>query len=241
MTAIINDYMHCLDIHDDNVAFEYIIEHLGQCDVSKCHKFRRNYRDRRVHSEQKDIDEHTRARRQQTINDDVYVQVMDKMHCYFYHSRTRSNDSDEREQKSQNHMDKFNQIGIQHLRPNGTAKFYEYGHKFVYCEHEGCAILPLGDCDVDGGTVYEIYSKYNCLKEEVTQNEMCPLIMPLWDAEFTKARYHFNSYHARKLSRNRLEWILCQMIYCNYTYYQFEFAKTYRENAEDHVHFYHFG
>ena len=76
------DYMHLLMHHDDDKDFDYIFRSLGDCDLSKCNQFTRNYR-RRISDEDdvelKNDDDHD-------INDEVLREILVKLHCHFYHS-----------------------------------------------------------------------------------------------------------------------------------------------------------
>eukprot|EP01084_Bolivina_argentea_P218709 371088_1 len=70
----LNDYLHLINQHYQDQQTEFILKQLGHCDITTCKIFRRNNRNR---NEIKDsIDD---------INDIVYCQLMDKMHCHFQH------------------------------------------------------------------------------------------------------------------------------------------------------------
>eukprot|EP01083_Nonionella_stella_P051593 137001_1 len=43
---ILNDFLHCVQVHDTNDDFHYIHELLDRCQIASCSAFRRNYRDR---------------------------------------------------------------------------------------------------------------------------------------------------------------------------------------------------
>eukprot|EP01084_Bolivina_argentea_P101864 182562_1 len=70
---IIYHYTHLMDKHDNDEHFEYIVTTLGECS-SECNRFKRYGTEQKTSTE--DVD----------INDIVYCQIMDKIHCYFLHS-----------------------------------------------------------------------------------------------------------------------------------------------------------
>eukprot|EP01084_Bolivina_argentea_P052282 96033_1 len=70
--SALNNYVHLLDQHATDEEFEYISNALGVCDIKTCNAFRRNYRDR---NQKEKIDPNI-----------TYLQILDKMHCFFVHS-----------------------------------------------------------------------------------------------------------------------------------------------------------
>eukprot|EP01084_Bolivina_argentea_P020515 38150_1 len=72
LLRILNDYLHLMKLHDNDTDFQYINNLWGICDILKCDMYRRNNRE-----------EISVAQLQ--INDEVYKQIMNGIHCYFTH------------------------------------------------------------------------------------------------------------------------------------------------------------
>eukprot|EP01084_Bolivina_argentea_P296684 511000_1 len=72
---ILNNFLHCIEFHDGNDEFEYIYTSLGNCAINCCESIKRNYRDRG--NENNDIVVENKLT--------TYEQVLDKIHCYYYH------------------------------------------------------------------------------------------------------------------------------------------------------------
>eukprot|EP01084_Bolivina_argentea_P117291 208318_1 len=70
---VLNDYTDLLQQDDGGKHFENILKELGHCNIDTCNKFMRNYRHR------------TNSSFRQT-NKAVTECILDKMHCYVYHS-----------------------------------------------------------------------------------------------------------------------------------------------------------
>eukprot|EP01083_Nonionella_stella_P013988 39350_1 len=71
-----NDYLHLIEHHDGDEQFELIVDRLGRCDITKCSKFKRNYRNRMILNEENRVKEN---------GHNFIVSIMDNMHCYFQH------------------------------------------------------------------------------------------------------------------------------------------------------------
>eukprot|EP01084_Bolivina_argentea_P259900 438743_1 len=65
--ALLNSFHHLLNEHDSNAQFEEIYRILGECNISKCNRFRRNRRDR-------SIEQHRVL---------LLDEILDKIHCHF--------------------------------------------------------------------------------------------------------------------------------------------------------------
>eukprot|EP01084_Bolivina_argentea_P027435 51003_1 len=76
ISTIIDAYIHCCNQHDDDKDFEFIVKSLTRCKVSNCDKFKRNYRNRNNNEENKWNDD---------MKDNIVSQILDIIHCYFYH------------------------------------------------------------------------------------------------------------------------------------------------------------
>eukprot|EP01083_Nonionella_stella_P134162 408212_1 len=67
-------FLHLKQHHDSDDHFEYIYDHLPNCQVNHCDKFKRNYRNRSA--------QHVREER----HNPPIQEILDKIHCYFKHS-----------------------------------------------------------------------------------------------------------------------------------------------------------
>eukprot|EP01084_Bolivina_argentea_P169584 293970_1 len=220
-------YHHLIYEHDKHYErfhdqeFEYIVKYLGYCDLHKCRKFQRNYRNRNVLQCDSDLDFNFNEM------DRVYISIFDKMHCYFYHSfdikyrRTHNNAV-----SLQNNAN-YSKINKQWIAPSKFNQFscYNYGYKFLYDEREELHVLQQADLD-QGVRVRE---KYENLKQEVTENSISHLSMQQFNHEYGKAQIHFyTNYRKEKCPKLVLEQLLVVMFYCNYDNFQHEFSETFR-------------
>eukprot|EP01084_Bolivina_argentea_P194369 333488_1 len=73
---LITDYSHLLLRHNNDLNFAKIVAKLGGCDIISCKMFTRNNRNR---AEETKSDELIKK------EDEIYFQILDKMHCCFYH------------------------------------------------------------------------------------------------------------------------------------------------------------
>eukprot|EP01084_Bolivina_argentea_P115545 205457_1 len=259
ISHIIDHYIHLQDWHDSDEEFEFILKLLGECKISKCIKFQRNYRNRsefKQHNEMK-LDTHQMA----------IIQILDKMHCYFCHTidignRISINDinsivavcnTDDIEQYLVNQkllmikqilgsklkhlnstikqrivrINKYNQLKLNtesKIDIEEKKEMYEEGMLFEYKDEHPHQY-----------TVWDIPRPVNpthcSLKEEIINNSIYPLLMENFTVEYKKAQMHFNSKYRKTLySHMGVEYILALLFYCNYTEFQFEFSKTYRED-----------
>eukprot|EP01084_Bolivina_argentea_P030770 56956_1 len=79
VSGIIDAYIHCCNQHDADKDFEFIVKSLTECKVLNCDKFKRNYRNRNNNEESKWNDD-IKDNSHNTVS-----QILDKIHCYFYH------------------------------------------------------------------------------------------------------------------------------------------------------------
>eukprot|EP01084_Bolivina_argentea_P029920 55511_1 len=70
-SKIIDDYIQTIYVHDEDAEFKFITETLGHCDKSTCDKFNRNFLNENIIWTNKE--------------DMIFPDILDKMHCYFYH------------------------------------------------------------------------------------------------------------------------------------------------------------
>eukprot|EP01084_Bolivina_argentea_P236051 397023_1 len=78
--VIINNYLHLMGAHKSDKEFEFITNCLGSCEIKKCECFARNNTRRLSCYVKKDIPQNN------STEDMVCTQVMDKIHCYFQHT-----------------------------------------------------------------------------------------------------------------------------------------------------------
>eukprot|EP01084_Bolivina_argentea_P227507 384217_1 len=71
---ILNDYIHTLQEHNDDKQFDGIVSQQEPCNIENCQIFRNNYRHREIETEMKDI------------ANIVSNEILNKIHCYFYHT-----------------------------------------------------------------------------------------------------------------------------------------------------------
>eukprot|EP01084_Bolivina_argentea_P257056 432977_1 len=75
ISEILNDYLHLMTTHDDDIQFEEIVNKFKYCDIKNCKVFQRNNRNRNDEKQnQKHINTCT-----------AIMQILDKIHCYFCH------------------------------------------------------------------------------------------------------------------------------------------------------------
>eukprot|EP01083_Nonionella_stella_P096546 271440_1 len=267
----VDDFLHLLHCHDDNgKEFETIYNVLGgNCNTKKCQMLARNYRDRshakeNVTSSQQIADkihcffihsydvghrlttqeklmvnhEGTTDDSKHDDNDDDFAQAlidkkilrinqiisskreMIKHESNILHSRlsTKYNQLD----KSDDHK----------MKPD----MYNFGVLFKYnYKNENI----IGEC-------IPVASKYSCLKEELTTNDLNVITIEQFSSELQKAGINFNSQYKKskaKWKNMHIEHILSMMIYSNYDALQNMFSKTYyvKQYIHKHNRFYHFG
>eukprot|EP01084_Bolivina_argentea_P274350 467606_1 len=103
ITTIVDSFLHLMAEHETEEEFEYIQKQLNPCDIITCDAFQRNYR--------------IKSSNDTTKDDNVFIQIMDKIHCYFLHSYDIGNrikhrlitEMEEKENKSET-SDILNQI-----------------------------------------------------------------------------------------------------------------------------------
>eukprot|EP01084_Bolivina_argentea_P252982 424824_1 len=94
IVEVLNGYLHLIVYHKNDKQFDEIISLFGVCDISKCVKFSRNHRTRNIihsaASSDNHLDKCNENEQQHTDtyehNERAYIHIMDKIHCYFYHS-----------------------------------------------------------------------------------------------------------------------------------------------------------
>eukprot|EP01084_Bolivina_argentea_P200250 342453_1 len=78
LTQILSDFSYMITYA--KTLDEDIYNQLGECDFKKCRMFKRNYRHRNI----KDL--YNKSYSSNDLNEIVFMQCMDKIHCYYMHS-----------------------------------------------------------------------------------------------------------------------------------------------------------
>eukprot|EP01084_Bolivina_argentea_P264337 447738_1 len=73
---ILNNYLHLMQHHNSDDAFEIITESLSTCNIKACYSIRRSYRHRRK------FDDNESSQHNISVN----CQILDKIHCYYMHA-----------------------------------------------------------------------------------------------------------------------------------------------------------
>eukprot|EP01084_Bolivina_argentea_P058117 106124_1 len=180
---LLDDYIHLLYQHDTDKEFQFVADNLPKCESSiQCNGYIRNYRNRRaVH---------------RSVQETIYVQLLDKIHCYFVHSNDigyRIFTQDEMKSPHNhtsnslfihNKLNNFKQQLLQierrqsHRENSKTKqllsidneqKIYNFGYPIIYKAHHNNL-----DDELDESPNYAAYvdPKYTTLKDELTQNHI---------------------------------------------------------------------
>eukprot|EP01084_Bolivina_argentea_P216385 367625_1 len=227
--SALNSFHHLLNAHDGNQQFEEIYhilnEEFGNCDVLKCHQFRRIRRERNKENCENDM-----LSKEISFIDDI----IDKMHCYYQHSydmgfRLTPNErkkigkidvKTENENEADTLCNKKLDVMLkvikakrdnikQIIRDKSYQKFiatqvsmnnYEtfcFGKQYVYWKFsEAHKFAGLNR------TCYEncyIFPKFLSLKEELISNPFSPMAVEQFNNEYNKAMRHKHSHIEKKL------------------------------------------
>merc|ERR1712062_337316 len=84
-TALLNDYIHLLHFHHDDKSFEAVFNFLkhSDCDIVSCPNMERNNRNRATNDAIVTISDLYGASEPREVN---IQQILDQMHCYWFHS-----------------------------------------------------------------------------------------------------------------------------------------------------------
>eukprot|EP01084_Bolivina_argentea_P102716 183991_1 len=246
----IDYFHHALFYHShENDIFEQIYKQITPCNISNCKIFERHYIDG---SNCKIFNEYS---------------ILDKIHCYYAHSYdighrlTRKNQqycnkciaTDNITNKAILRRKKIVYQKRQIYRKLNTYindrknrytelnnqqndNIYQFGWQFRYGGEEK-------EEKYEPDTFKNIHSKYSCLKEELTKNDIHRVDIIQFDNEYANAIINYNSRKRRQqYSRLDISHILAVVFYCNYDELQRKFSKTYRMECESqHPNFYHWG
>eukprot|EP01084_Bolivina_argentea_P006914 13064_1 len=259
IAELLNYYIHIMIKHDTDKDFNDIVEKLSNCNLRKCDKFKRNYRDRLNSNEC--IYPHSLPME--------YYQILDKIHCHYQHCYDIGNRLRMCQKQIDNDIDgKYDNDDttqimktVECLRTGRSKKYhqlnectstttktamYHFGYMFNYAQH----------WDTPHAQIL-IKPKYKSLKNELINNDIATINIEQFNMEYNKAHIHFNSNYCKQkyISRDfttfwsvysyfeiRVDHIFALMIYCNYDALSYEFSKTYRENGGlNHGIFYYLG
>eukprot|EP01084_Bolivina_argentea_P260171 439261_1 len=76
--VLLNDFLHLMNIHDNDEQFGYIHDQMMRCDIKTCNKLKRNYRDRMKY--------HETTHQLRDLNNKMKMEIIDRIHCYYHHS-----------------------------------------------------------------------------------------------------------------------------------------------------------
>eukprot|EP01084_Bolivina_argentea_P212440 361121_1 len=241
VSRLLDDFYHLIFYHDSDEEFQFIYDQLGLCDITKCKIFERNA-----------------GRTMEGENESAISQIFGKVHCYYMHSfdvgyrftisekriinadinNTLINGrvmkivdvlSTKRNGYGNRLKNKFSQLSNITFEEKDT-NYYSFGIEFKYGyinESSSKNSIP-------------VTPKYAALKEELLINPISRLQPAQFKNEFQKATILLHSNYCKtNFSLFPIEYILALMIYCNYSWLQYEFSKTYRlDNGNKHSNFY---
>eukprot|EP01084_Bolivina_argentea_P111071 198283_1 len=249
---ILNDFIYLLLHHNSDEEFYYLYHVLGDgCDANECQRFKRRYGDKH-----------------QCINTELITDILDKVHCFYAHTfdigyrvknanRSCVNQPNSQEifdilkdetivkltqaLRIKNNLCKAGQSKVRISNKYNTMpediesndEHYCFGVSFCYEQFNY-------DHDTN---IMHVFPKFQSLKEECIQNDICVLSVEQFNNENDKAMLHFNSdYRKEEYRLISIEHILSLMMYSNFDHLQYEFSKTYREhNGKAHANFYFLG
>eukprot|EP01084_Bolivina_argentea_P133157 234985_1 len=210
VVELLHDYHHILQRLHINVCDDHDdLDEMLDCEMKTCEMFRRNYRDRSKVTEYRS-----------SGTDVILQQIVDKIHCFLYHS---SDVIPIQNPQAQNRVNqKYNQL---YDNVHVHAKFM-FGREFNYVEskHDQHDDRKYDEYD----DVIEISAKYTSLKEELISNQISQISNEQFTNELSKAKIHYRSYFRKKYyPLITVQHLLALMIYCNFDELQNKFSKTY--------------
>eukprot|EP01084_Bolivina_argentea_P253001 424867_1 len=216
--CMVNDYLHVMHQHNDDEQFEGIVNRLGGCNIAQCNRLKRNYRNRTwTCNEMKNMD-----------FDNLFENIMDKMHCYFQHSYDIGNrltlkdkelinniscvidntqEDDMLEKATNKQLQKTYEI-LQSKRQHNNifnqriqssySKFNQLDNEYSF----GFSFkYGYQDENYDSFDYKSVSKKYDSLKDELTTNTMAILSIKQFNLEYAKAGIHFESFYCKKMFR----------------------------------------
>eukprot|EP01084_Bolivina_argentea_P023139 43104_1 len=199
-------YLHLISMHNNTDDFEYIFNKLGICSVDQCDIFKR----------------HQSRRIKTAISTEVKQNIIDKIHCYYYHSFDIGHRFTSKEQQLLNMVDKqkrlktlYKILSSKHSVYRSTQKLNKYVSHFSNLSTT--QVTERKTESNQGIKKYTTYSygtefvytktwgnnrgiinkKYETLKEELTHNEISVLAVEQFQNEFQKGIINFNTCYRK--------------------------------------------
>eukprot|EP01084_Bolivina_argentea_P170994 296264_1 len=269
MKTVLDNFLHLMNAHDTDEEYEKVMNELPSCKLGKCQIIKQHFRSHeselcetnrhicydllnKIHCFYKhSID--TGNRLSITVKSKLVQQLQQceqKDDMFINHKLLSINKLLNDKRKSFNNIDELNQryrstankfvlskaIDVPKTNNNYSEleKMYSFGQLFCYGYHDEYVVERYEPIIVN--------RKFSTLKEELTSNDIHVISIEMFNAEYKKAKLHFNSFYRKQIHPHiLLHHVLCLMIYCNFDALQYEFSKTYRDNIHQHNNFYHLG
>eukprot|EP01084_Bolivina_argentea_P145841 255517_1 len=236
--TVLDDYVYLRTMFCDNdYNFQYIYNHLEfNCNINHCKIVRR--RDNRNRTEKGNTinissahDDEKESEKNESIQESVIEEIMNKIHCYFCHSydianrltikdRLKINNvtcNIDKIQKLQNILyNKKKLVEDEALlnekrcfkfnqlfkdQKKEQSKIYSFGKRFRYIYNGVERKIMNGYFNQATGTSICVKPKYGTFKAELTTNDLSTLTIKQFNTEYLKAMTHFNSYFCKKKYR----------------------------------------
>eukprot|EP01084_Bolivina_argentea_P123697 219197_1 len=228
LIMLLNDYHHILAQHDTDEEFEFIVNAFGDCNIFKCQRFRRNYRDR---YETKENNINNKQNNISSLN--IYDEIIDKIHCYFLHTynmcyrlsnkdkktlHINDNSSEKSELFVNAEMLRLSQLlskrryKIQH-ECNISSSRFDRKYNQLTQDYEDSKAENTGTYSYgfkfeygyfneyeadDTNNVIVVSAKYSSVKQELINNDIATINIEQFNNEYKKAKLHLCSYYCRK-------------------------------------------
>eukprot|EP01083_Nonionella_stella_P027719 76344_1 len=237
-------FTHLITTHDTNDDFEYIYNKLDECKIRNCVRFERNHRNRSASS-----------------SHSVNEQMIDRIHCYYYHSydighRLTKSELNRLQEEYVEGVHEGNvcfnvQLSTLNDILDSKHKIYRLMrgsetnrdiNKFMALNAEQESVYSFGyeflyearHGDASNGLT--IKQKYSNFKEELLQNNISKLSVETLNKEIERAERYYNDEFRKQNDAFRfilVEHLLAVMLYCNFDQMQQEFSRTYRKEPAD--------
>eukprot|EP01084_Bolivina_argentea_P126398 223813_1 len=246
ISSLFNCHGHLIFQHGTDEDYETIhnkLKVINNCSINKCSSFNRNNRNRIL----KNSDEIY-----ENIEKDVIYkqQIIDLIHCDYFHSfeigfKLKLNDKikywDDRNKLIKHLREKYKSIRnklrlsdvskFKTTKPKQEAKQTEQNNDLKMFDYGVSYIYNASDVHEEYELIYLVKPKYQSIKEEILNNG---LALGQFHNELKKSEIYFNSNYLKNILIDInehsiiLNHILSIVIYTNFTQYQHEFSKTYR-------------
>eukprot|EP01084_Bolivina_argentea_P283858 486279_1 len=153
---LLDNFLHFLDKHNNQTDFDFVLQSLGMCDITKCSIFRQHYRNRNLSQS-----------KTKNANISTIQALINKIHCFFCHSydighRILLKELIEDEKKNVDTMitkskvcnflsskhklyrhhqqrtmtSKFNPFATKNSNHSSNKRYYSFGVEFQYGSHD---------------------------------------------------------------------------------------------------------